>query len=108
MFNTYIDDKDMIPTLLDYGGHYSQYMDGLSLSNIQINQESSYQHNGNDYFLGKDAITTTTTTDRATWQSDYIQEYYYMVDGTRRSFSSFMEDRVIQLDNCRNAKQTTI
>ena len=28
------------------------------------------------------------------WQSDYIQEYYYMVDGTRRSFSSFMEDMI--------------
>ena len=27
-------------------------------------------------------------------QSDYIQEYYYMVDGTRRSFSSFMEDMI--------------
>ena len=25
-------------------------------------------------------------------QSDYIQEYYYMVDGNRHSFSSFMED----------------
>ena len=26
------------------------------------------------------------------WQSDYIQEYYYMVDGNRHSFSSFMRD----------------
>ena len=26
------------------------------------------------------------------WQSDYIQEYYYMVDGNRHSFSSFMKD----------------
>ena len=25
-------------------------------------------------------------------QSDYIQEYYYMVDGNRHSFSSFMRD----------------
>ena len=27
-------------------------------------------------------------------QSDYIQEYYYMVDGNRHSFSSFMEDMI--------------
>ncbi len=26
------------------------------------------------------------------WQSEYIQEYYYMVDGNRHSFSSFMRD----------------
>ena len=32
------------------------------------------------------------TPEQLRWQSDYIQEYYYMVDGTRRSFSSFMED----------------
>ena len=25
-------------------------------------------------------------------QSSYIQEYYYMVDGNRHSFSSFMKD----------------
>ena len=28
------------------------------------------------------------------WQSDYIQEYYYMVDGNRHSFSSFMRDMI--------------
>ena len=27
-------------------------------------------------------------------QADYIQEYYYMVDGKRHSFSSFMEDMI--------------
>ena len=27
-------------------------------------------------------------------QSDYIQEYYYMVDGNRHSFSSFMRDMI--------------
>ena len=27
-------------------------------------------------------------------QSDYIQEYYYMVDGRSHSFSSFMEDMI--------------
>ena len=32
------------------------------------------------------------TPEELKWQSDYIQEYYYMVDGTRRSFASFMED----------------
>ena len=32
------------------------------------------------------------TPEQLKWQSDYIQEYYYMVDGTRRSFASFMED----------------
>ena len=32
------------------------------------------------------------TLEQLKWQSDYIQEYYYMVDGTRHSFSSFMED----------------
>jgi len=25
-------------------------------------------------------------------QADYIQEYYYMVDGNRHSFNSFMRD----------------
>ena len=34
------------------------------------------------------------TPEQLKWQSDYIQEYYYMVDGTRRSFSSFMEDMI--------------
>ena len=28
------------------------------------------------------------------WQADYIQEYYYMVDGNRHSFSSFLEDMI--------------
>ena len=28
------------------------------------------------------------------WQSDYIQEYYYMVDGNRHSFSSFLRDMI--------------
>ena len=32
------------------------------------------------------------TDEQLKWQSDYIQEYYYMVDGTRHSFSSFMDD----------------
>ena len=32
------------------------------------------------------------TTEQLKWQSDYIQEYYYMVDGNRHSFSSFMKD----------------
>ena len=27
-------------------------------------------------------------------QADYIQEYYYMVDGTRHQFASFMEDMI--------------
>ena len=36
--------------------------------------------------------TPTQTPEQLKWQSDYIQEYYYMVDGTRRSFASFMED----------------
>ncbi len=36
--------------------------------------------------------TPTQTEEQLKWQSDYIQEYYYMVDGTRHSFSSFMED----------------
>ena len=27
-------------------------------------------------------------------QADYIQEYYYMVDGNRHSFSSFMRDMI--------------
>ena len=33
------------------------------------------------------APTPTQTPEQLKWQSDYIQEYYYMVDGTRRSFS---------------------
>ena len=32
------------------------------------------------------------TPEQLKWQSDYIQEYYYMVDGTRHSFNSFMTD----------------
>ena len=36
--------------------------------------------------------TPTQTEEQLKWQSDYIQEYYYMVDGTRHSFSSFMDD----------------
>ena len=32
------------------------------------------------------------TPEQLKWQSDYIQEYYYMVDGTRHSFASFMDD----------------
>ena len=32
------------------------------------------------------------TPEELKWQSDYIQEYYYMVDGNRHSFSSFMDD----------------
>ena len=32
------------------------------------------------------------TPEQLKWQSDYIQEYYYMVDGNRHSFSSFMKD----------------
>ena len=40
------------------------------------------------------APTPTQTPEQLKWQSDYIQEYYYMVDGTRRSFSSFMEDMI--------------
>ena len=32
------------------------------------------------------------TPEELKWQSDYIQEYYYMVDGNRHSFSSFMRD----------------
>ena len=34
------------------------------------------------------------TEEQLKWQSDYIQEYYYMVDGNRHSFSSFMEDMI--------------
>ena len=34
------------------------------------------------------------TPEQLKWQSDYIQEYYYMVDGNRHSFSSFMEDMI--------------
>ena len=36
--------------------------------------------------------TPTQTEEQLKWQSDYIQEYYYMVDGNRHSFSSFMDD----------------
>ena len=32
------------------------------------------------------------TPEQLRWQSDNIQEYYYMVDGNRHSFSSFMGD----------------
>ena len=32
------------------------------------------------------------TPEQLRWQADYIQEYYYMVDGNRHSFSSFMRD----------------
>ena len=32
------------------------------------------------------------TPEQLKWQSDYIQEYYYMVNGTRHSFASFMDD----------------
>ena len=32
------------------------------------------------------------TPEQLKWQSDYIQEYYYMVAGNRHSFSSFMRD----------------
>ena len=32
------------------------------------------------------------TPEQLKWQSDYTQEYYYMVDGNRHSFSSFMKD----------------
>ena len=34
------------------------------------------------------------TPEQLKWQSDYIQEYYYMVDGNRHSFSSFMKDMI--------------
>ncbi len=34
------------------------------------------------------------TPEQLKWQSDYIQEYYYMVDGNRHSFSSFLEDMI--------------
>ena len=34
------------------------------------------------------------TPEELKWQSDYIQEYYYMVDGNRHSFSSFLEDMI--------------
>ena len=32
------------------------------------------------------------TPEQLKWQSDYIQEYYYRVDGNRHSFRSFMDD----------------
>ena len=38
--------------------------------------------------------TPTQTPEQLKWQSDYIQEYYYMVDGTRHQFASFMEDMI--------------
>ena len=34
------------------------------------------------------------TPEELKWQSDYIQEYYYMVDGNRHSFSSFLRDMI--------------
>ena len=34
------------------------------------------------------------TPEQLKWQSDYIQEYYYMVDGNRHSFSSFLRDMI--------------
>ena len=34
------------------------------------------------------------TPEQLKWQSDYIQEYYYMVDSNRHSFSSFLEDMI--------------
>ena len=34
------------------------------------------------------------TPEQLKWQSDYIQEYYYMVDGRSHQFSSFMEDMI--------------
>ena len=34
------------------------------------------------------------TPEQLKWQSGYIQEYYYMVDGNRHSFSSFMADMI--------------
>ena len=38
--------------------------------------------------------TPTQTPEQLKWQSDYIQEYYYMVDGNRHSFSSFLRDMI--------------
>ena len=38
--------------------------------------------------------TPTQTPEQLKWQADYIQEYYYMVDGNRHSFSSFLEDMI--------------
>ena len=34
------------------------------------------------------------TPEQLKWQCDYIQEYYYMVDGNRHSFSSFLRDMI--------------
>tara|TARA_B100000424_G_scaffold174934_1_gene135103 strand:+ start:473 stop:697 length:225 start_codon:yes stop_codon:yes gene_type:complete len=34
------------------------------------------------------------TPEQLKWQAEYIQEYYYMVDGTRHSFASFLEDMI--------------
>ena len=34
------------------------------------------------------------TPEQLKWQADYIQEYYYMVDGNRHSFSSFLRDMI--------------
>ena len=32
------------------------------------------------------------TPEQLSWQSDYIQEYYYMVDGHRHSMGHFLSD----------------
>ena len=34
------------------------------------------------------------TPEQLKWQADYIQEYYYMVNGNRHSFSSFLRDMI--------------
>ena len=34
------------------------------------------------------------TPEQLKWQCDYIQEYYYMGDGNRHSFSSFLRDMI--------------
>ena len=34
------------------------------------------------------------TPEQLKWKSDYIQEYYYMVDGRSHQFSSFREDMI--------------
>ena len=34
------------------------------------------------------------TPEQLKWQCAYIQEYYYMVDGNRHSFSSFLRDMI--------------
>ena len=49
------------------------------------------------------------TPEQLRWQSDYIQEYYYMVDGNRHSFSSFMGDMLEYPDfTVRHETQTYI